>query len=85
MAEMDEYVYQYLVPPAIQQVLEDEERFPPVSKRIATIDRVLNPKAEAVKSKRRKKKLVEALAAFDRHDLDADDKLNEEEIGEVCR
>jgi hypothetical protein len=31
---MDEYVYSYLCPTAIQTVLEDEESFPPLNKKV---------------------------------------------------
>jgi hypothetical protein len=31
---MDEYVYCYLCPAAIQTVLEDEETFPPLNKKV---------------------------------------------------
>ena len=34
--EMDEYVYQYLCPSAIQTVLEDEDSFPPLNKKVRT-------------------------------------------------
>jgi hypothetical protein len=33
---MDEYVYTYLCPSAIQKVLQDEDSFPPLNRKVRT-------------------------------------------------
>lgn len=48
VAEMDEYVYQYLCPAAIQRVLEDEECFPPLNQKLPLIDRVPDQRKDEV-------------------------------------
>ena len=80
VAEMDEYVYQYLCPPAIQSVLEDPDRFPSVRKRTANIDTVVTDESIAELNKIRATKLKAAMDEFAESDFDANGKLNEHEL-----
>ena len=68
VAEMDEYVYQYLCPPSIQSVLEDPDKFPPVRKKPSEVDLVIDPELEKRRTEMRKEALKEALNDFKKFD-----------------
>ena len=85
VAEMDEYVYQYLCPPAIQSVLEDPDRFPPVRKKTAEVDTVRDPELEAKRTEMRKEALKEAVADFKKFDDNDDGVLSEYELGQLFK
>ena len=59
VAEMDIYVYRYLCPQAIQTVLSDVDRFPPLRKRTPRVDLVGTGKADEERRQRRKQLLAE--------------------------
>ena len=80
VAEMDEYVYQYLCPSAIQTVLEDEESFPPLNKKIPAIDILPDPRSEKDKYDERMRLVNDAVSKFNEFDTNGDGELGEEEL-----
>mgnify|MGYP004346640779 CR=1 FL=1 len=59
---MDIYVYRYLCPQAIQTVLSDVDRFPPLRKRTPRVDLVGTGKADEERRQRRKELLAEGTS-----------------------
>jgi hypothetical protein len=85
VAEMDEYVYMYLCPPAIQRVLEDEELFPPLKRQLSSVDEKADRAREQLMLERRERKLDKAIADFQKYDLNHDGFLNETELHEMLK
>jgi hypothetical protein len=68
VAEMDEYVYMYLCPPAIQRVLEDESLFPPLKRGLSSVDEKIgfNQERQDLQLQARETALNKAMAEFNK-------------------
>jgi hypothetical protein len=83
VAETDKYVYRYLCPSSIQKALGDPERFPPLRKRIATVD--LTPAQIKRQNEARERKLKQVAQNIDQFDINHDSELDESELAAMFK